>query len=122
MGIKNNDEIVSYDTIKITELPIGSWTTAYKAFLEKLMEDKTSKGKKKKPVVKSYKDSCTDTTIEFTVRLHMGVLPNLISKKVDNNIDMIEKTFGLTTTKSTTNMYLFDEKQQLKKWRKAKLG
>ena len=113
---KGKYETVSYDTIKITELPIGSWTTAYKAFLEKLMEDKTSKGKKKKPIVKSYKDSCTDTTIEFTVKLHMGVLPNLISKKVDNNIDMIEKTFGLTTTKSTTNMYLFDEKQKLRKY------
>ena len=42
---------------KITELPIGTWTTPYKAFLEKLMEDKDSKGKKKKPIVKSYKDS-----------------------------------------------------------------
>ena len=29
---------------------------------------------------------------------------------------MIEKTFGLTTTKSTTNMYLFDENQKLKKY------
>ena len=46
----------------------------------------------------------------------MGVLPNLVSKKVDDNINMIEKTFGLTTTKSTTNMYLFDENQKLKKY------
>ena len=80
------------------------------------MEDKNAKGKKKKPIIKSYKDSCTDTSIEFTIKLHLGVLPNLISKKVDNNIDMIEKTFGLTTTKSTTNMYLFDENQKLKKY------
>jgi len=113
---KGNYETISYDTIKITELPIGTWTTSYKAFLEKLMEDKNSKGKKKKPIVKSYKDSCTDTTIEFTVKLHMGILPSLVSKKVDNNINMIEKIFGLTTTKSTTNMYLFDENQKLKKY------
>ena len=43
---KGKYETVSYDTIKITELPIGTWTTPYKAFLEKLMEDKNAKGKK----------------------------------------------------------------------------
>ena len=76
------ETVNSYDTIKITELPIGTWTTPYKTFLEKLMEDKNAKGKKKKPIIKSYKDSCTDTSIEFTIKLHLGVLPNLISKKV----------------------------------------
>ena len=30
-------KIISSDTIKITELPIGSWTTDYNAFLENLM-------------------------------------------------------------------------------------
>ena len=49
-----------------------------------------AKGKKKKPIVKSYNDCCTDTTIEFTVKLHMGVLPNLVSKKIDNNINHLE--------------------------------
>ena len=114
--VKGKYEIVSHDTIKITELPIGTWTEPYKAFLETLMEDKDKKGKKKKPIVKSYKDSCTDTTIEFTVKLHMGVLPNLVSKKVADNITKLEKVFGLTTTKSTSNMYLFDENQQLRKY------
>jgi len=114
--VKGKYEIISHDTVKITELPVGTWTEPYKAFLEKLMEDKDSKGKKKKPIVKSYNDSCTDTMIEFTVKLHMGVLPNLVSKKVDNNITKFEKVFGLTTSKSTSNMYLFDEEQKLRKY------
>ena len=114
--VKGKYEIVNYNTIKITELPIGSWTEPYKAFLESLMEDKDKKGKKKKPIVKSYIDSCTDTNVEYTVKLHMGVLPNLVSKKVDKNITKLEKVFGLTTTKSTSNMYLFDEQQKLKKY------
>ena len=80
------------------------------------MEDKDKKGKKKKPIVKSYIDSCTDTNVEYIVKLHMGVLPNLVSKKVDKNITKLEKIFGLTTTKSTSNMYLFDEHQKLKKY------
>ena len=46
----------------------------------------------------------------------MGVLPNLVSKKIDDNITKLEKIFGLTTTKSTSNMYLFDENQKLKKY------
>jgi len=114
--VKGNYEIISHDTVKITELPVGTWTENYKGFLEKLMEDKDSKGKKKKPIIKSYNDCCTDTVVEFTVKLHMGVLPNLISKKVDDNINKFEKVFGLTTSKSTSNMYLFDEEQKLRKY------
>ena len=46
--IKGKYEVMSYDTIKITELPVGSWTSSYKVFLEKLMEDKNIKGKREK--------------------------------------------------------------------------
>ena len=113
--IKGVYEIVSHDTVKIKELPIGTWTSPYKAFLETLMDDKTANGKKK-PIVKNYTDSCTDTTIEFTVKLHTGMLPDLISKNVTEHINQFEKTFKLTTTKSTTNMYLFDKDQKLVKY------
>ena len=115
--IKGVYEIVSHDTVRIKELPIGTWTSTYKAFLETLMDDKPVNGKKKKkPIVKNYVDSCTDTTIEFTVKLHTGMLPDLISKSVTEHINQFEKTFKLTTTKSTTNMYLFDKDQKLVKY------
>ena len=109
--IKGTYEIISHDTVRITELPIGTWTSPYKAFLETLMDDK-----KKKAIIKNYKDSCTDTVVDFTVKLNTGVLPNLISNKIDENINQFEKILRLTTTKSTTNMYLFNEQQQLKKY------
>ena len=35
---------------------------------------------------------------------------------MDTNIDYFEKVFRLTTTKSTTNMYLFNNEQKLKKY------
>ena len=57
------------------------WTSPYKAFLESLMDEKAPNGKKKKAIIKSYKDSCTDTLVDFTVKLHSGILPNMISKK-----------------------------------------
>jgi len=109
-------EIVSHDTIRITELPIGSWTSDYKAYLETLIEEKTKAGKRKEPIVKTYIDSCTDTDVEFTVKLHLGKLPDLISKNISKHINGLEKAFKLTTTKKTSNMYLFNKEQQLRKY------
>ncbi len=113
---KGSYEIVSHDTIRITELPIGTWTSDYKAYLETLIEDKTKSGKKKEPIVKTYIDSCTDTIVEFTVKLHLGKLPDLISKNISKHINGLEKAFNLTTTKKTSNMYLFNKDQQLRKY------
>ena len=109
-------EIINFDTIKITELPIGTWTSDYKAYLETLIEDKTKAGKKREPIVKTYIDSCTDTLVDFTVKLHVGKLPDLISKSISKHINGLEKIFKLTTTKKTTNMYLFNKDQQLRKY------
>ena len=114
--IKGKYEIISCDTIKVTELPIGCWTTDYNDFLESLMTDKTKSGKKKKPLVKKKTDLCTDVQIEFILKFYPGVLSSLLSKQYDEHINMLEKTLGLTTTKSTTNMNLFTEKHKLKKY------
>ena len=97
-------------------MPVGTWTSDYKAFLETLIEDKATNGKKKQPIVKTYIDSCTDTLVEFTVKLHLGKLPDLISKKITKNINGLENVFKLTTTKKTSNMYLFNKEQQLRKY------
>ena len=114
--IKGKYEIVNSDTIKITELPIGTWTTDYNEFLENLMTDKSKNGKKKIPLVKKKIDLCTDVMIEFTIKFYPGVLPGLVSKKHNEHINMLEKTLNLTTTKSLTNMNLFTEKHNLKKY------
>ena len=114
--IKGKYEIISCDTIKVTELPIGCWTTDYNDFLESLMTDKTKSGKKKKPIIKKKTDLCTDVQIEFILKFYPGILSSLISKQYDEHINMLEKTLNLTTTKSTTNMNLFTEKHKLKKY------
>ena len=114
--IKGKYKVISADTIKITELPIGTWTTDYNEFLEYLMTDKTKTGKKKTPVIKKKQDMCTDVDIDFTLKFYPGVLPNLLSKKYDEHINMLEKTLNLTVTKSLTNMNLFTEKNRLKKY------
>lgn len=116
--IKGCYRVLSHDTIHITELPIGMWTVNYKTHLESLMDtsrDKKTK-KEKQAIIKNYKDDCTDATINFTVRFQPGVLSLLLTKKYDENINMLEKTMKLYTSKRHTNMYLFNDKEKLKKF------
>jgi DNA topoisomerase-2 len=114
--LKGKYQTLSHDTIRVTELPVGLWTTQFKEHLEYLMDDKTPKGKKKKPIIKSFKDEGTESMVDFRIRFQPGQLSNLATKKVDQFQNMLEKTLKLTTSKSATNIYLFDEKQQFKKY------
>ena len=123
--IKGVYEIVSTDKIKITELPIGTWTQDYKEFLEGLLNpianQKDSKksdksGKTDNKIVKEYVDMSTDTTVEFIVTLYPGFLEQLIGELHDYNVDGIEKMLKLYTTTSTNNMHLFNSKEQLTKY------
>ena len=68
------------------------------------------------PIIKHFKDDYTDALIDFTIKFTPGMLSKLITKKVDNNINLLEKTLKLVSTKSTSNMYLFDEEQKLRKY------
>ena len=67
---KGKYKVRASDTIQVTELPIGLWTLNFKEILDKLMDDKDSKGKKKVPIIKHFKDDCTDAVIDFTIKFH----------------------------------------------------
>jgi len=125
--IKGIYEIINNDTIKITELPIGTGTQNYKEFLESLIcskikdkekdkEKKEKKEKKENNYIKDFTDLSTDVNIEFTITFHSGILSNLISEKCDYDIDGLEKYLKLYTIQSTTNMHLFNYKEQLRKY------
>ena len=114
---KGKYKIISSDSIQVTELPIGLWTVPFKQHIENLMDDK---GKKKKPIIKDYKDSSTDAKIDFIIKFYPGVLSTLVSKKVDSNYNLLERALKLVNTKSSSNMYLFDENQKLKKYNSVK--
>lgn len=113
--IKGKYEITGVDVIRITELPIGTWTNTYKEFLESLMDSKDKKNKKS-PIIKSYKDMCTDTLVDFEIKFISGTINKLLSTTIDDNINGLEKTLKLFTTKSLTNMWLFDNEQKLEKY------
>ena len=80
--------------VTITELPIGTWTDTYKQFLEDSIGT----------LIKEYTDKSTDVNIHIQITL-LAPLTN------------VESELKLTTSISTTNMHLFTDKDQLKKYK-----
>lgn len=111
-------ERIAEDKIRITELPIGTWTMPYITFLEGLMDGTTDKtGKKVAPVIKDMISMSTEVNIDITITFPKGRLSELESMPLsDNGINGIEKMLKLTTTVSTTNMYMFNSETKLHKY------
>jgi len=117
----NDNDIASYTLIGkwkikenkliITELPVGEWTSDYKEFLEKMLEDepekKDAKGKKivkkekKINPFKGYVDNNTDTKIRFELEFEDGYLEEIETIK-------LEKMFHLRKNVSISNMHLYN--------------
>ena len=119
--IKGCYEIIGTDKIRISELPIGTWTQDYKEFLESLMDNKSGskdkgKTKAKDEYIKDFNDMSTEKHVEFEVTFYSGSLMKLLGEKYDFGIEGIEKYLKLYTTQSTTNMHLFNDKEQLRKY------
>ena len=109
---------IAEDKIRITELPVGTWTMNYKSFLESLADGVVDKdGKRSAPVLKDVVDSSTEVVADFVVTFPKGKLAELEAMSKDaNGIDAIEKLLKLTTSVSTTNMHLFDSDCKLHKY------
>ena len=124
--IKGTYEIIADRKVRITELPIGTWTDDYKEFLEKLMEapvasDKDKAGATGVPVLKEYMDMSTDSVVDITVTFHPSYphTPKDLQAAIvdaDAGTNKLEKLLGLFTTQSTTNMNLFDAREKLRKY------
>ena len=107
----NNYEIYgNYDikdnSVIITELPIGEWTSNYKEYIEKLLEDSSNaKNKSKIPII-SYIDNNTDSKVHFELLFE------------DNYLETndIEKILHLTKKYSINNMHLYNSENCIKKY------
>ena len=114
--VKGKYEIIDSKTIRITELPVGTWTEDYKKDLEYMVNDKDKKGKKKKPIIKNFRDLCTNDGIDFTVVFPEGKISSLRNKLTEYGCSMLEKKLKLYTTITTSNMHMFTSEQCLKKF------
>lgn len=108
-------EILDDSTIRITELPIGRWTSNYKIFLEDMMNDKDDKGKPNKYVITNIDNNCTDSTIDFKIKFKKGQVEEM-NKKGD-----VEDVLKLTESKmcNYSNMHLYNSKGTIAKYDSA---
>ena len=116
--IKGLYEKLGEDKIRITELPVGTWTMPYTTTLETLMDGSAvdKSGKKINPVIKDFTSVSTEATIDFTVVFPKGKLVELEASVDAYGCNGVEKTLKLYTTVSTTNMHMFNSECKLHKY------
>ena len=61
----------------------------------------------------------TDTTVDITITFANGVIAALQAETAEHDCNGLEKLLKLYTTRSTTNMHVFDENEKLVKCNKA---
>jgi len=117
--IKGCYEKVSDDKIRITELPVGTWTMPYTSYLETLVDgvvdNKT--GKRGSPQLRDFSSTCTEVAVDILIVFPRGKLNDLESNTDANGCNGVEKLLKLQTTVSTTNMHMFDKDCRLHKYR-----
>jgi DNA topoisomerase-2 len=105
--IRGNYEKIGEDKIRITELPVGTWTMPYLKYLEDLLDGGVGKdGKKINPILKDVTNLSTELVVDINIQFTKGKL-----ETVD-----IETLLKLTSNISTTNMHLFDADCKLHKY------
>ena len=115
--IKGLYEKIADDKIRITELPVGSWTMPYTSYLEGLVDGTTDKnGKKTYPQLRDFTSVSTEVTVDFTVVFPRGKLAQLEGEIDANQCNGVEKLLKLFTTVSTTNMHMFNSQRKLHKY------
>jgi DNA topoisomerase-2 len=114
-------------TVMITELPVGTWTQDYKAFLDEMCVagasaakvggseggrgadlSKTEDGK---PVLRNFDDLYTHLEVKFRLELDPDYYDDARANPVE-----FEKRFKLTSTWRTSNMVAFDAESKIVKY------
>ena len=115
--IKGCYEKIGEDSIRITELPVGTWTMPFITFLEGLADGTTDKaGKKIPPSIRDFTSICTEVGINITVHFPKGKISELEQLTDMFEINGVEKLLKLTTTISTTNIHMFNKDFKLHKY------
>jgi DNA topoisomerase-2 len=92
--------VITENTIKITEIPIGESIENYKQILEKLEADDR---------IITFKNSSTDTKVNFEIKIKKETLTQWEYEGT------LEKNLKLTSNINATNMHVFNENGNLQK-------
>lgn len=114
--VKGCYEVINDNSIRITELPVGTWTMPYTTFLESLMDGVDKNGKKSTPLIRDFTSLSTEVHVDFTITFPRGKMMELMSEG-DEFVNGLEKALKLSTTISTSNIHMFDGQRRLHKYR-----
>ena len=110
-------DVIDATHVRITELPLGTWTDDYKEYLEKCIDGGSGNGKSNQTTdIKSYVDMSTDKKVDITVQFAKGAIAKLQGEKAQYDKCGLEKLLKMYTTHSRNNMYLFDAEEKLVKF------
>lgn len=117
-AIKGCYEKIGDDKIRITELPVGTWTMSYTTYLETLVDGPVDSktGKRGTSLLRDFSSVCTEVNIDIIVVFPRGRLAELESNIDTTGCNGVEKLLKLQTTVSTTNMHMFDKDCKLHKY------
>lgn len=96
-------------TITVTELPVGTWTKDYKAYLDTLCTGDKEKGIK--PTLESFDDLYNDTEVKFVLYFDSDTYFEMRTDQA-----AADKMLQLTTTWHTTNMVCFSPEMKIKRY------
>ncbi|NBV77142.1 hypothetical protein EBR66_03205 [bacterium] len=112
--------------VTITELPVGTWTADYKAFLDEMCvtgsitgtkmgsengKADASKTEDGKPILKNFDDLYTHIDVKFVLELDPDYYDDIRANPAE-----FEKRFKLTSTWRTSNMVAFDTDLKIVKY------
>ncbi|XP_061109573.1 DNA topoisomerase 2-beta isoform X2 [Conger conger] len=98
--------VLDKNTIEITELPIRTWTQAYK---ESVLEPMLQGSDKTPALISDYKEYHTDSTVKFVVRMSE-------EKLIEAEAAGLHKVFKLQSSLTCHSMVLFDHMGCLKRY------
>jgi DNA gyrase/topoisomerase IV subunit B len=102
-------KFLDFNTVEVTELPLGVWTDAYKDEIENkyIFDEKSNKS----GFLIGYENHSTESTVKFILKFKPGMLTSLRT-----NIEKFEKMLHLYSPISSTNMHLYNEKEKITKY------
>ncbi|XP_056154222.1 DNA topoisomerase 2-beta isoform X1 [Lampris incognitus] len=98
--------VIDKHTIEITELPVRTWTQAYK---ESVLEPMLQGTEKTPALISDYKEYHTDSTVKFIVRMSE-------EKLIQAEAAGLHKVFKLQSSLTCNSMVLFDHMGCLKRY------
>ncbi|XP_067824939.1 DNA topoisomerase 2-alpha isoform X2 [Heptranchias perlo] len=104
--INGEISVLNSTTIEISELPVKTWTQAYK---EQVLEPMLNGTEKAPSLITDYKEYHTDTTVRFTVMMTE-------QKLVEAEAAGLHKVFKINVPLTCNSMVLFDHVGCLKKY------